>query len=347
MSAVRPEFMKRANEALVRSALENLGRASKGALAADTGLSLTTVGQVLAQMSENGEIRLSGYADSSGGRKAGVYELDPEACAVYAVAVERDRLDWAVANALGTVTADGTRLVREDPMAEAAALIEGLRRDALIERPPRAAVAVGVPGAVLDGRIITGFLRDEWEDRDAASYFISRLGLPVVVENDMNATALGFSRRTAKEGRELESLAYIVTNGRCTGSGYVCGGQVVRGAARFAGELGFLPQASGRTFDEELAETENAAGYARLYAAALETVNCVVNPALIVAGGTAFRFELSDAVGAEFAARIDPSIRPALVFEKDTRPDYLYGLCGLAIDEVFPAYRIIEKRSSL
>jgi len=345
MYAAKPRLMKQVNEALVREALAGRGRAAKTDLAADTGLSLTTVGQILSAMEKMGEIRLTEYNESSGGRKAAVYRLDPEACVVYAVAVEAGHLDWAVANALGTVTADGTRLVRRDPIKEAVALVEAMRKDALVPRSERAALAIGIPGAVQDGRVLTGFLRDRWRDRDIAAHFRERTGLPVVAENDVNAAALGFVRRAEAEGRAVHSIVYINTNGTCTGSGIVCGGQVLRGASHFAGELGFLPLRPNSLFDETLAQASSAAEYAAVYATALAAVNCVINPALFVVGGTSFRFDLSDAVAADFAARTDAEVRPALVFEKETRPNYLYGLCGLAVEELFPAYRLIDKRN--
>lgn len=346
MRAIQPRLMKRANEALVREALSVRGRASKAELARDTGLSLTTVGQVLAAMEADGELRLRGFNESSGGRKAAAYELNPDACVVYAVAVERDRLDWAIANALGTVVADGTRIVRRDPVEDAVNLVLTLKEDPIGgRRPSRGALALGLPGAVQGGRVLTGFLEERWRDADIELFFMERTGLPVVAENDMNAAALGFARRSESEGRPVHSIVYLFTTGDCTGSGIVCGGQVLRGAFNFAGELGLMPVRPGATFEEALAEAAGPAEYAAVYAGALAALNCVINPALVVVGGPSFRYDLSDAVAAEFAIRVDAAVRPALVFERETRPHYLYGLCGLGTEELFPSFRIIDKRS--
>jgi hypothetical protein len=344
MRAVKPSFMKQVNSALVRDAIAGRGRAAKAELAADTGLSLTTIGQILAAMEKSGEIRVTGYGESSGGRKAAVYELDPDACILYAAAIDVDWVLWGVSNALGTMIADGAHMVRKDPIGESIELIVSLRKKYGLSAPARAALAVGLPGVVHERRLLNGPLRERLAGVDVVDFFHERTGLPVTIENDLNATALGFARRAEEEGRPIHSLVYINTIGG-TGSGIVCGGEVLRGAAHYAGELGYLPDLSGAAFHERLEAAKDSAEYAAVYAHALSVVNCVVNPALIVVGGKGFRFDLADDISVAFARRVDPSVRPALVFEQDSGPHYLYGLCGLAADILFPSYRLIEKRS--
>jgi predicted NBD/HSP70 family sugar kinase len=172
--------------------------------------------------------------------------------------------------------------------------------------------------------------------------------MPVVVENDLNATALGFARRAEDEGHPVHSLAYIHTNGKngfCSGAGIVCGDRILRGAAHFAGEVGFIPDFADAVFDDALWKNDRSADFAKIYAKMLATVNCVINPALLVVGGSGFRYDLSDLVSKEFSCLVDAAVRPALVFEEDSGPHYLYGLCGLAAEELFPSYRLVDKRN--
>ena len=337
----KPERMKQVNEALVREALCARGRATKAELGADTGLSVPTVSQAVAAMERLGEIRAAGLKESSGGRKATEYELDAGAGTIYAIAIERDRLDWAIANALGTVVSQGGRLVRSDPVREALELVEALKRDVVYRPAGRVVLAVGVPGVVQDGRVLTGDFQDAWGDADIGAYFQEGSGLTVVVENDINASALGYDRRLVANGQKAHSLVYVFFNGRCTGSGIICDGQVVRGAANFAGELDFLPIPGGWTLREALAHASNDGERVVAIAAALAAVNCVVNPGLFVVGGNGFRFDLSDRIEAEFKVKVAASVRPRLVFEQDTMSHYLYGLCGLALERMFPTFKLV------
>lgn len=344
MYAGKPRLMKQVNEALVRDALKSRGRATKNELGFDTGLSLTTVGQALSGMEKLGEIRAVGLKESSGGRKATEYELDAAAGTIYAIAVETGRIDWAIANALGTVLSQGGRLVREDPVGEALELVGALRRD--LSYPPgrRTVLAVGIPGAVQDGRVITGDFADQWGDADIRAFFAERTGLTTVVENDINAAALGYERRFEANGQRLHSLVYIYFKKLCTGSGIVASGQVLRGARNFAGEIDYLPLAGGGTLRQSLPEVVDDRAYADAIATVLAAVNCVVNPGLFVVGGADFRFELTDAVETAYNARVSESVRPRVVFERDTMTHYLYGLCGLAHDAMFPSYRLVSGR---
>jgi predicted NBD/HSP70 family sugar kinase len=345
--------MKQVNEALIREVLRLRGRATKADIVADSGLSQTTVGQTLGRMEARFQIRQIGFHDSSGGRKAAVYELDADAGRGYAIAIERDRIDWAVCNALGTIITDGSRIVRNDPVDDAVALVDVLRKHELDQpngRGPRtdaAALAVGVPGAVVDGSVITGAFRARWGETSVERHIADATGLPVFVENDMNAIALGYAAEAETGGRKLHSLVYIHFNGAdCTGSGIVVEDRILRGAANFAGELGYLPVRPGMLLDQALAASRSDEEYADCILSALAAVTCVINPALIVIGGTGFRFDLQDLLTIRFAATVDAEVRPDLVFVRDSRRHYLAGLCGLASESLFPAYRLISKRSA-
>lgn len=352
MLAGRPQRMKQVNEALIRETLRSRGRATKADIAWDSGLSQTTVSQALTQMEARRQIRQTGFQASSGGRKAAVYELDADAGRAYALAVEIDRIDWAVGNALGTIIAEGSRLVRTDPVEDAIALVAALRKDGFGRPQGRgsnedsAALAVGVPGAVVDGSIITGNLRSKWAEGNIARHIEKATGLSVHMENDMNATALGYAASAETGGRKLHSLVYIHFNeGPCTGSGLISEGRILRGAANFAGELGYLPVSPGKNLDQALKEAASDEEYTACISSALAAVNCVMNPALIAVGGTAFRFDLSDALSIRFAQEVDAAVRPDLIFVRDSLPHYLFGLCGLASASLFPVFRLIDTRS--
>jgi glucokinase len=63
------------------------------------------------------------------------------------------------------------------------------------------------------------------------------LGLPVTLENDANAAALG--EYVAGAGRDVEDLV-MLTLGTGLGSGIVLGGKIIHGSSEMGGELGHL-----------------------------------------------------------------------------------------------------------
>jgi DNA-binding transcriptional ArsR family regulator len=344
----KPQHIKLINEALIREALAARGEATTADLVSDTGLSQTTVSQVLEQLRQSGIVKDSGKRASSGGRRASAWILDPKAWSSVGIAVEADCLSWGIANALGSLTSQGRRVVRDEPLRDALALAEELKAAADEGQSSggksRTAAAIGVPGAVKGGRVITGDYREDWGDTNLEALFAERLGLPIVVENDLNAIALGYLKSAETSGYKLHSLVYIHFNGgSCVGSGIVVEGQVLRGASSFSGEIGYLPVGGDRILDDLMAEAEEGGNYVGAIVTALRAVNCIVNPALIVVGGKGFRFDLGDDVRARFNAMVEQAIRPSLVFVPDSYPHYLDGLVSLAAERVFPGYRLIQR----
>lgn len=200
------------------------------------------------------------------------------------------------ATAAGLVTSEGEVLAdaraathREGP-GTAIVTIEALARAMLEEAARRGldvvGVGVGVPGPV---DAATGRVGDpvphapELTDQPLAALLSRRLGVPVFLDNDVNALALGEWMFGA--GRGTRSLV-VLAPGTGFGAGIVLEGALVRGAAGFAGELGHTPvkfdgprcwcggrgclalYASGRGIAEAARARAGHEGGARLLAAA-------------------------------------------------------------------------------
>jgi predicted NBD/HSP70 family sugar kinase len=113
---------------------------------------------------------------------------------------------------------------------------------------PRAALrAVGLdtPGpasaaGVISSRGSTNFQHAGWRSFDVRAALESRLGLPVVYNNDGNAAALYAHHVFFRErAAQTSSVSAIVGTG--LGGGVVESGAIVRGAAGMAGEFGHIP----------------------------------------------------------------------------------------------------------
>jgi glucokinase len=174
--------------------------------------------------------------------------------------------DWVVAGLdLGGTTVNATVLdsgggflvaemaetpseVRAGPGQAIAALEHALQ--AILDRTgvPRAAVrAVGLdtPGpATADGVICsvgaTNFASPPWRGFDVRQALEARLECPVVFNNDANAAALyaHYQHFGAAQAPDRSSVSVIVGTG--LGGGIIESGQVIRGAAGMAGELGHI-----------------------------------------------------------------------------------------------------------
>jgi glucokinase len=142
--------------------------------------------------------------------------------------------------------ADGTpRARRVAPTAigapeRAADAIAALVEAALIEARSTlgevAIVGVGVPGRVdVERGEVTLAVNLDWHDLPLGPRLEARLGVPVVLENDVRAAALGLHRRRVfGETRSLGLLAI----GTGISAGVVIAGELHRGAHGLAGEIG-------------------------------------------------------------------------------------------------------------
>jgi glucokinase len=117
--------------------------------------------------------------------------------------------------------------------------LAGVARDLL------RAVGLDTPGpvsadGVLSSRGSTNFAGAEWHHFDVRHALETRVGVPVVFNNDANAAALyaHHAHFGELEAGRRSSVSVIVGTG--LGGGVVEAGQVIRGAAGMAGELGHV-----------------------------------------------------------------------------------------------------------
>lgn len=101
-------------------------------------------------------------------------------------------------------------------------------------------VGIGVPGTVdfKRGWVYNLTNVPGWKNTPLKRMLESKLGLPVLVDNDVNLMALGEYRFGA--GRGAENLVCI-TLGTGVGGGIIIDGRLYRGSAYSAGEVGHMP----------------------------------------------------------------------------------------------------------
>ncbi len=138
--------------------------------------------------------------------------------------------------------------VREGPDKAIRALVLSVEEVLGLAGVPLSAVrAVGLdtPGpasgdGVISSKGATNFGHAGWRGFDIRSALAERLGLPVIYNNDGNSAALyAHNARFGAESGRRSSVAAIVGTG--LGGGIIHAGQVIKGAAGMAGELGHVP----------------------------------------------------------------------------------------------------------
>jgi predicted NBD/HSP70 family sugar kinase/biotin operon repressor len=248
------------NTALVLDLLRTAGAEgiSRLELAERTGLTPQAVSKITARLRADGLAAEAGRRASTGGKPRTVLRLVPQAGHALGVHLDRDELRVVLVDLDGAVVAE--RRAPLDLGAGADAVVEGVARaaeelaaEALRPpdgalRPPdgalRAAPTLLGLGVALPGPLdhvrgvlhrVTGF--PEWDGFPLRDALARRLDVPVVVDKDTNAAALGLAVRGEGARGGAGSFAYLHL-GTGLGAGLVIGGGVHRGARTGAGEFG-------------------------------------------------------------------------------------------------------------
>ncbi|MET7512840.1 ROK family transcriptional regulator [Streptomyces sp. NPDC005480] len=269
-SGVNLTVLRGHNAALVLDLLRTAGDEgiSRLELAERTGLTPQGVSKITARLREQGLVTDTGRRASTGGKPRTVLRLVPDAGYAVGLHLDRDELTAVLVDLAGTVVAERRAPLAfgagGDAVVEAAASeVEALLTDAGAgagadagagdaddrdpDRPdaqdpvhpdaptPRVlGVGVALPGPLdhSSGVLhrVTGF--PEWDGFPLRDTLAERLGLPVVVDKDTNAAALGLALAGCGD-----SFAYLHL-GTGLGAGLVLGGTPYRGPRTGAGEFG-------------------------------------------------------------------------------------------------------------
>lgn len=222
------------HRALVVRLLRDRGPLSRAELVRATGLAPATITRVAKELLTLGLVCEGEKTRSNGGRRPTLLSLNPRFAWTIGIKVEATRAILAVVDLAGQIQ-ERRELPLPTPPASSAVL-------------PLLAAAVKrmAHGRVLGvGVAISGFIDEDgvevfspilgWRGVPVAASLSGQLGLPVWVENDVNALALAEARFGAGQGFRNFVCATV---GEGIGAGIFVDGRLYRGSRGGAGEIG-------------------------------------------------------------------------------------------------------------
>jgi len=217
---------------------------SRQQLMAETGMSRGTLYGRLDVLVRLGLVYEAEALGATGGRRARRIRFEDRGRVVLAVDLGQSHARVAVTDLLGSEQrradlplriADGGAALLGPVLDHAAKLLKAGRGERLV------GVGVGVPASVdpATGRLESVEAMPGWGNDEVTSTVSNRFRVPVVVENDARAGAMGESRS------DDETLVYVkIATG--IGCGIVIGGEPLRGAAGLAGDIGHVRVGTNR-----------------------------------------------------------------------------------------------------
>ncbi len=243
-------------ERILTVAMDQQGSFTRAELIQATALSAPTVGSLVSHLIKRALLRDLGTGPSRGGRRPSFMEFNARYGFVAAIDVGPTRTRLVVANLRGEPLA---RRVMSTPAAmwpaamlgRIANTMRGLLKEAQVPVDKLLAVAAGAPGAVdhdRGGLVTLAPNLKGWSQVPMGEILKRALGVPVIVENDVNLAILGERWRGAARGHDT---CAFMTVGTGIGAGVVINGELHRGHHFLAGEIGLMcmgPQYIDRDF---------------------------------------------------------------------------------------------------
>jgi predicted NBD/HSP70 family sugar kinase len=220
-------------------------RTTRAEIARLTGISRSTVSEIIDNLLATGLIEEVGAGKSNGGRRPIVLEFQDKARCILGVDLGATHVGVVLTDLRGSVLAWKERRhpVRSDPKGSRQLVID-LCDECLKERGKNQgslmSIGVAVPSPVdpLNPKLLSEVVIPAWHGESGLEQLQQKYGVKVYVDNDANLGAVAENWWGA--GKGVADLVYIkVAHG--IGAGYILNGEVYRGAGGVAGEMGHLP----------------------------------------------------------------------------------------------------------
>jgi glucokinase-like ROK family protein len=240
------QFMREHNRYLVLNCVREHGPIARAAIARLTGLSRTTVGNIMDALLADELVREgeTQSATSAGGRPATLVHFNASAGYIIGVDMGRSHLTILLTDLASHLVARrsgpfSTDLGSDVCLTQIVDTLNTFLSEQGVAWSRVVGLCIGIP-APLDThlhRLYSPPRMPGWHGAEVMKFLRQRLAVPVYVENDANLGALGESRYGA--GRGVTDLAYVKI-GTGIGGGLVVGGQVYHGSRGSAGEIGHV-----------------------------------------------------------------------------------------------------------
>ena len=200
---------------------------------------------IINDLIESNFIKTYGLGKSNGGKRPSLLEINEEIGYVIGVDIGATSIDVAIANFKGEIIdTQGIELdIKKGPIVILQAMvdiIENLRAKHKMDINRFVSMAVGVPGPVdvHTGEVKSPPLMPGWNDFPIMEFIRSQIpNIKIIVDNDFNMMARGEYYSGLGKGNELFVFVKIGTG---IGAGIIINGEVFRGHAGSAGQIGHI-----------------------------------------------------------------------------------------------------------
>jgi len=236
-------LVRKLNTSLILNTLRLHSPISRAELAKQTGLNRSTVSSIVSELMEGQLIQETELQKDRVGRPGMSLELNPNGGAVIGVEIGVDFIQLIltdfIAQPLWQIRVDIPFPTEQDVfLSQVEGFISQAMQIAQSQHLRLLGIGLGVPGLVnIASSELVYAPNLKWHNVPFRQMWVDKFGLPVFVENEANAAAMGeYYFGAAYEIRDFIFLSVGVG----LGGGIMLGGKLFRGSGGFAGEIGHM-----------------------------------------------------------------------------------------------------------
>lgn len=318
-------LIKEVNIHIIREAIKRKIYATKPQIARETGLTTATVGTVLNDLLEKKEIIEVYEGKSEGGRPAKVYSYNFDLLHLLLL-FPFERNNQLFMNISVTNLGD-TLLYREEKIIDIVDIgtIKAIVYNIKQRFPKIEMVGFGNPGTN-DNDLITFSDYKEIDGLDLSE----ELSFPVIIENDVNAAAIGFNKR--KGITEDYSTVYIFfPESYPPGSAILINNSLYKGFKNSAGEIANIKDFiwNKQVYDDFYKFSSNAVSLVQI-------MSSIINPNCFILSGNFLTEEHIEEINKLYRTSLPRTLVSEIFLTKNFTTDLIEGLKVLCIKKLFP-----------
>lgn len=243
-TAADQKLVQRVNRSIALCCIRDFGPISRTDIAKRTGLSKASVSEITTLFIERGLVQEVQEGISSRGPKPILLDLNPNRFYALGIVIGVKYLQLGALNLCGelVISRSSKWSLSRDPEDNISMIIDLVGRLLQEEMDPEKLLGIGVCApAPIDFRQGTmkspPNMPEKWNGFPVRTHLEDSLKVPVFLENDANAGALGELWWGA--GRDIKNMAYMLVD-TGVGGGLIIDGKIYKGTGGTAGEIGHI-----------------------------------------------------------------------------------------------------------
>ena len=241
----RASLIQEPNEIRILRLVRDRKQISRIEIAKLTDLHKATITDIVVKLIKAGFLEETGQVEESDrvGRKRKLLRFRPQAGLVAGVDIRMTHATVALTDLNAHILQQASfpytaEASAQDVLALIVEAIQELLTAANATRQKLVGIGVGVQGVIdyATNRLLVSYNKKDWEGEPLSTQLESRFDVPVYVENDVKAMALGEYLLGAAKGTNDFVLIWV---GNGVGAGIMINGRLLHGVTSSAGEIGF------------------------------------------------------------------------------------------------------------